>query len=155
MKDNYLIGGVIMLLIIVFISRQTDNGKMEKISINGPNSISVMFNDGALDHLSREEFTKETGIELEGAFFDIPYESDSKFYAGQVLYPDYVHTDTLVVLDGVRLSWAMSNPNIASDEDISDVLGEFTIPIQDVRYDTGYYHCIIRQQNTGTLNYNE
>lgn len=81
------------------------------------------------------------------------YETDNSFKSGEILLPDYVHLDTLVVLDGLRLTWHIQSPDVASDEEISEILGEYTIPIQDVRFDTAYYFPIIRMQENVLQSY--
>lgn len=51
------------------------------------------------------------------------YETDNThFYNGEILLPDYVHTDTLVVTDAKTLNWCMANYDVASDGDINDIL---------------------------------
>lgn len=51
------------------------------------------------------------------------YETDdTTYFNGQVLYPDYVHLDTLIVTDAETLNRLMSQYDIASDADIMDVL---------------------------------
>lgn len=50
------------------------------------------------------------------------YETDTKFHKYEILYPDYAHTDTLVVIQADSLNWCMEHYDIASDGDISDVL---------------------------------
>jgi len=60
------------------------------------------------------------------------YESDDTgFYDGEILLPDYVHSDTLVVVSSKFLNWAMEHCDAGSDGDISDILGEGTIPLAD------------------------
>lgn len=60
------------------------------------------------------------------------YESDDTgFYDGEILLPDYVHSDTLVVISSKFINWAMEYYDAGSDGDISDILGEGTIPISD------------------------
>ncbi len=51
------------------------------------------------------------------------YETDdTTFKNGEVLMPDYVHQDTLVVIDADFLNYCMEKYDIASDGDIADVL---------------------------------
>lgn len=51
------------------------------------------------------------------------YETDdTSFKNGEILLPDYVHTDTLIVVDAKFLNECMQNYDIASDGDINDVL---------------------------------
>lgn len=47
---------------------------------------------------------------------------DTKFYNGEILLPDYVHLDTLIVIDAKLLNWCMEKYDISSDGDINDVL---------------------------------
>lgn len=54
------------------------------------------------------------------------YETDdTNYYAGEVLLPDMVHSDTLIVVNADSLNWCMANYDIASDGDINDVLGAY------------------------------
>lgn len=57
--------------------------------------------------------------------------SYTHYYDGQILLPDYVHSDTLVVISSKFLNWAMEHYDAASDGDISDILGEGTTPLAD------------------------
>lgn len=51
------------------------------------------------------------------------YETDdTKFHNGEILLPDYVHLDTLVVTDAKFINWAMEYYDAASDGDIMDIL---------------------------------
>lgn len=51
------------------------------------------------------------------------YESDdTDFYNGEILLPDYVHQDTLIVTNAAFLNWAMEHYDAASDGDILDIL---------------------------------
>ena len=51
------------------------------------------------------------------------YETDdTKYFNGEILPPDYVHEDTLVVIDAAFLNYLMENYDVASDGDISDCL---------------------------------
>lgn len=51
------------------------------------------------------------------------YETDDTQYVnGEVLYPDYIHSDTLVVTDAAFLNWCMRYYNAECDGDISDIL---------------------------------
>lgn len=63
------------------------------------------------------------------------YETDEspKFYNGEILMPDYVHQDTLQVINADFLNeMILSNKyDIASDGDIYDVLQEGTVNIAD------------------------
>lgn len=73
-------------------------------------------------HIEPEPF-KYTGYET----------SDTNYRNGQILYPDYVHTDTLVVVNADSLNWCIANYDIASDGDISDVLRAYTVPYDSSR----------------------
>ncbi len=54
---------------------------------------------------------------------EITYETDNtNFFNGQILLPDYVHTDTLIVKDAKFLNYCMEHYNAGSDGDISDIL---------------------------------
>lgn len=51
------------------------------------------------------------------------YETDdTHFYNGEILLPDYVHSDTLVITDAKFINWAMEYYDAASDGDIFDIL---------------------------------
>jgi hypothetical protein len=51
------------------------------------------------------------------------YETDdTTYFNGQILYPDYVHLDTLIVTDATRLNQLIGGDDIGSDQDIIDVL---------------------------------
>lgn len=52
--------------------------------------------------------------------------TDQQYKQGQILYPDYVHTDTLVVTDANKLNWRFENLSMATDEDISEALMDCT-----------------------------
>jgi hypothetical protein len=57
----------------------------------------------------------------------IPYETcDTNFYNGEVLLPDMVHHDTLIVVDAGYLNKCMADYDIESDADISDILSVTT-----------------------------
>lgn len=49
------------------------------------------------------------------------------FTNGQILYPDYVHSDTLVVNDADYLNACMNDGKLKSDGDIMEILNETTI----------------------------
>lgn len=69
---------------------------------------------------------------IEDTFKYEGYETDDTcYYIGQILYPDYVHLDTLVVIIPKLLNRMMADPTVGSDEELSEILGECTIPIQD------------------------
>jgi hypothetical protein len=48
---------------------------------------------------------------------DIP-----KFYNGQILLPDYAHTDTLIVTDAETLNYLIARDSLLTDGSISDIL---------------------------------
>lgn len=51
------------------------------------------------------------------------YETDdTQFYNGEILYPDHVHTDTLIVTDAPFINKWMRDYDAASDGDIYDIL---------------------------------
>lgn len=52
---------------------------------------------------------------------------DTGFYNGEVLLPDYVHKDTLIVVNADSLNWAIKYYDIASDGDIYEILHEYTV----------------------------
>lgn len=53
------------------------------------------------------------------------YETEGhKYYDGEILLPDYVHIDTLIVVDAKYLNWAMTYYDAASDGDIAEILYE-------------------------------
>lgn len=67
--------------------------------------------------------------------------SDITYYNGEILLPDYVHTDTLVVIDAELLNDIITQPDIASDQDISECLTGTTVPIdryRDYQNKTGF-----------------
>lgn len=74
------------------------------------------------------------------------YETDVIFLAGEVLMPDHVHSDTLMVIDGLGLTWMISSPYLESDEDINAALGPYTIDYKEYLSDTATYNRIIRTQ---------
>lgn len=51
--------------------------------------------------------------------------SDTAYYNGEILYPDMIHDDTLIVVDASKLNWCMKYYDIASDGDINDVLNAY------------------------------
>lgn len=60
------------------------------------------------------------------------YETTDIYYNdGDTLLPDYVHSDTLIVVSSEFLNWAMKHYDAGGDGDISDILGEGTIPLAD------------------------
>jgi hypothetical protein len=60
------------------------------------------------------------------------YETDDlSFQDYEILYPDYVHLDTLIVINADSLNWCMEFYNIASDGDINDVLRAYCVPLND------------------------
>lgn len=46
---------------------------------------------------------------------------------GEILLPDYVHLDTLIVVNADSLNWAMGYYDPASDGDIADILRIYTV----------------------------
>lgn len=52
---------------------------------------------------------------------------DTSFYNGEILYPDYVHQDTLIVTNAVFLNKWMEEYDVASDGDIMDLLKVGTV----------------------------
>lgn len=69
------------------------------------------------------------------------------YYNGEILYPDYIHDDTLVVFNAQNLNIKMDSieNTIADDADIEDILYKYSIPtnLEIVKYlpnedSTGY-----------------
>jgi hypothetical protein len=58
---------------------------------------------------------------------------EPKYYNGEVLTPDYVHIDTIVVINAKLLNELFSTTYAATDEEISDILGEGCINIADYK----------------------
>jgi len=60
-----------------------------------------------------------------------------QFSTGQVLYPDYACPDTLIVLDGPKLTKEMNNllnnPIYGSDADIDSVLHRSCRPLESIK----------------------
>ena len=62
------------------------------------------------------------------------YRSYSHVYKnGDTLLPDYVHTDTLIVVSEKLLNECFSKTDAATDEEISDIIGDGTVPIADYK----------------------
>ncbi len=60
------------------------------------------------------------------------YESDDNtFYNGEILTPDYVHQDTLIVTNAELLNKLMQSPDIDSDQDIANILRRTTQPLNE------------------------
>lgn len=53
------------------------------------------------------------------------------YHNGDTLLPDYAHTDTLVVVSAKLLNKCFANGDAGTDEEISDILGDGTVPIED------------------------
>lgn len=61
------------------------------------------------------------------------YESDDTHYVnGQMLLPDMVHSDTLVVTDAQYLNECLARPDVKSDDDLFEILNETCTPIRDL-----------------------
>lgn len=59
------------------------------------------------------------------------YETDdTRFKNGEILMPDYVHTEKLMVVNADSLNWAMEYYDAASDGDIADILNAFCIALK-------------------------
>lgn len=56
--------------------------------------------------------------------------TENKFYNGEVLLPDYVHNDTLVVINAKLLNDELQYCD-GSDGSYNDLLGEATVNIED------------------------
>lgn len=56
--------------------------------------------------------------------------SDTNYVTGQILLPDYVHPDTLVVVNADSLNWCMENYDATCDGDILDILNAFCKPLK-------------------------
>lgn len=54
---------------------------------------------------------------------------DTSYYNGEILYPDYVHEDTLIVVNADSVNWCMANYNAACDGDIKDILDAYCTPL--------------------------
>lgn len=55
------------------------------------------------------------------------YETDdTSYYNGQLLFPDMIHQDTLVVVDAKQLNECIASPYVASDGDLIEILNETT-----------------------------
>lgn len=52
---------------------------------------------------------------------------DAPYSNGQILYPDYIHQDTLVVVNAKFLNYMMANYNIGTDSEINNLLTGTTI----------------------------
>lgn len=62
---------------------------------------------------------------------DHTYETDdTKFYNGEILAPDYVHKNWLVVTNADSLNWAMEYYDAGSDGDIMDLLRAYCVPMK-------------------------
>lgn len=58
----------------------------------------------------------------------VGYESDDTNYTkGQILLPDMVHSDTLIVTDGAYLNECLARPDVGSDDDLFEILNETTV----------------------------
>lgn len=56
------------------------------------------------------------------------YESDDTNYTnGQILLPDLVHSDTLIVTNAPYLNECLARPDVGSDGDIMEILNETTV----------------------------
>lgn len=53
---------------------------------------------------------------------------DTNYYNGEILLPDYVHTDTLIVIDAKLMNYLMKYYDATSDGDINDILRVGTKP---------------------------
>jgi hypothetical protein len=61
------------------------------------------------------------------------YESDDTNYVnGQILLPDGLHSDTLVVTNAPYLNECLARPDVGSDGDIMEILNETCTRIQDL-----------------------
>ncbi|MEO7044309.1 MAG: hypothetical protein ABI091_03320 [Ferruginibacter sp.] len=58
--------------------------------------------------------------------------SDTNYFNGQILPPDYVHENILVVVNADSINWCMENYNIAGDGDILDVLNAYCEPLPSI-----------------------
>lgn len=63
---------------------------------------------------------------------------DTNYYNGEILYPDYVHSDTLIVMDSKLLNWCMEKYDIGSDGDINDILIATTKKLNIQNYKFNY-----------------
>ena len=83
--------------------------------------------------LNYSQLSSDTSTQLLDAYKEHPFETDdTAFYNGEILLPDYVNMDTLIVTDANYLNWAMNKFNPGSDGDIMEILKEGTIPYQSI-----------------------
>jgi hypothetical protein len=54
-------------------------------------------------------------------------ENIERFKMGEILYPDYVHDDTLIVYDPEYLNQCLSDGRLKTDGDIMEILNETTV----------------------------
>ena len=54
----------------------------------------------------------------------------ANFRNGEVLLPDYVLSDTVVVIDADGLNYAIDSTDVGTDGEIDSVLDLYTIPFQ-------------------------
>lgn len=58
----------------------------------------------------------------------ISYETDSHFINGQILPPDEVHLNTLIVINADSLNYWLSNYDVSCNGDVLDLLQLYTVP---------------------------
>lgn len=104
------------VLCMIYISQ--DIHKLVKVEIQPINTHQELDTDGVIRTYSN---TKDTSLLH-------TYETDdTQYYKGEVLYPDYVHDDTLVVVNAKDLNMLMEKYDVQSDGDINDILRVTTI----------------------------
>lgn len=88
--------------------------------------------------------TQDKGASFKYAGYET---SDTNYRYGQILYPDMVHSDTLIVTNADSLNWCFENYDIASDGDINDVLRAYCRPLKSL----ATYHIEIESEDSFSL----
>lgn len=55
--------------------------------------------------------------------------NDTTYHNGELLYPDYVHPETLIVVKADSLNWSMKSGELESDSDIMNALKMYCKPL--------------------------
>lgn len=121
LKSIQLAAILTMLIAVTFIAsdiHQYVNSDTHK-ELDKDGVIRVYSNrpsyDQILDYTSKMDTVKFTPVHT--------YETDDTgFYNGEILLPDYIHIDTLVVTKADVLNWCMEHYDISSNGDIVDIL---------------------------------
>jgi len=113
------VGTICYLMSCTSIKAGNDLNRVIKKATDDRGFTSIVFitnsNDTfALDYLTPKEYRAIKQPHT--------YETDDKFFNGQILLPDYVHPDTLIVTDARFINWCMVKYDAASDGDIADIL---------------------------------